>query len=171
MARKSKSDRINEILRLNPALSRTDPRIEELILAEGLQRKAQRAAKKTAITVTTRTGGVKRSPELIAVDAATVAVRRLRNDLGIDRVNVKRNEDAGVKIKRSPRAQHILDHSGHDYPDHADLMPGTAAIWAAYGIVAEDLPEEHQEQFRRDLADQAGDVPAVRDRLRQHGML
>lgn len=170
MARKSKSDRTHEIILLNPALKRDDPRISELIDAEALLRRTQRAARSAPVTVATGTGS-KRSPELVAVDAANTAVRRLRNDLGIDRVSVRRSEAAGIKVKRSPRAQHILDHSGHDYPDHADLIPGTAALWAAYGIVAEDLPEEHREQFRADLEAQADEVQPCRDRLRQYGML
>lgn len=171
MGRKSRSDRISEVLRNNPSLNREDPRIGELLASEDLLRRAQRAASKAPITVTTANGGTKRSPEYVAVDRLENTLRRLRNELGQDRLSIKRSEAAGIKIKRSPRAQHILDHCAHDYPDHADLMPGSAALWAAYGIVAEDLPEEYQEQFRNDLAEYADEIQPIRDRLRQHGML
>ena len=170
IARKSKADRIHEILILNPALRRDDPRISELINAEALLRKAQRSARNAPVTVPTGTGS-KRSPEFVAVDAAEKSVRRLRNDLGIDRVSVKRSEAAGVKIKRSPTAQTLIDQQAERYPEMADLLPGLAAAWAAYGIVAEDLPDQHQERFRKDLAEQAGHVQPVRERLRQHGRL
>ncbi|QTD91286.1 hypothetical protein [Burkholderia anthina] len=171
MARKSKADRVNEVLRLNPALSRNDPRISELIDAEALLRRVQRAAMKAPITVETRNGGTKRSPELIAVENANSAVRRLRNDLGIDRLNVKRSEAAGVKIKRSQKAQTIIDQQGDRYSELADLIPGVAAAWAAYGIVAEDLPENQRERFRSDLAEQADHIRPLRERLQQYAML
>lgn len=170
MARKSKSDRTHEIILLNPALKRDDPRISELIEAEALLRKTQRAARNAPVTVATGTGS-KRSPELVAVDAANTAVRRLRNDLGIDRVSVKRSEAAGIKVKRSPKAEAILARQGDQYAEHAELIPGLAATWAAYGIVAEDLPEHQQERFRSDVETQADQVQPIRDSLRQAGML
>lgn len=120
--------------------------------------------------MTTGTGS-KRSPELVAVDKAETSVRRLRNELGIDRRSVKRSEAAGVKIRRSQKAQAILDQQADRYAEMADLMPGLAAVWAAYGIVAEDLPECHQERFRRDLTEQADHVQPIRERLQQFGML
>ncbi len=49
-------------------------------------------------TVPTGTG-FKRSPELVAVDNANAAVRRLRNDLGIDPLSVKRSE-AGFRVRK-----------------------------------------------------------------------
>lgn len=166
IARKSKADRIHEILLLNPALRRGDPRIDELINAEALLRKAQRAAKGAPVTVQTRTGGVKRSPELIAVDAANTAVRRLRNDLGIDRINVKRSEAAGIKVKRSPDAERLLTMFGPEYVASSALLPGLAAMLCAHGIVSVDMPEQHRAAFERDLADQQDVLPGLLDRIK-----
>ncbi|WP_059866523.1 hypothetical protein [Burkholderia cepacia] len=166
MARKSKADRINEVLRLNPALSRNDPRISELIDAEALLRKAQRAAMNAPVTVETRNGGTKRSPELIAVESANAAVRRLRNDLGIDRINVKRSEAAGIKVKRSPEADRLLSLYGADYCTHRVLLPGLAAFLTAHGIGSEDMPEHSREMFVSDVAEQAELVDGIRDRIK-----
>lgn len=166
MARKSKADRIHEIQLLNPALRRDDPRITELINAEDILRRTQRAAKNAPVTVPTGTGS-KRSPEYVAVDRATTAVRKLRNELGIDRVSVKRNEAAGIKVKRTKEAQAIVDMGFDDYDVRSDLIPGLAGFYAAHGIVAEDLPEHHRERFRREVAEQESSIPAIRERIRQ----
>lgn len=173
MARKSKADRIHEVLLLNPVLRRDDPRLGELINAEAMLRKAQREARRTPLTVISAAGTAKRSPEWVAVDRVNTMVSRLRNELGIDPRSVKRSEAAGVKVRRSPKAQAIVDHQAYRYAEMADLMPGLAAAWAAYGIVADDLPEHQQERFRSDLEHSVGggSTETVRDRFRQHGML
>ncbi|OWJ59144.1 hypothetical protein BWU74_18180 [Paraburkholderia caledonica] len=173
MARKSKAQRVHEVLMANPALRREDPRISELIDAEAMLRKAQRLAKNAPLTVASAAGTTKRSPEWINVESSTTMVRRLRQELGIDRLSVKRSEAAGVKVRRSQKAQAIVDSQAYRYSEMADLMPGLAAGWAAYGIVAEDLPEHQQARFKYDLEHSVGveSPEAVRDRFRQHGML
>jgi hypothetical protein len=157
----------------NPALRRDDPRIDELINAEALLRKAQREARGVAATTLTAAGTAKRSPQWVAVDSVNTMVRRLRNDLGIDRLSVKRSEAAGVKVKRSNQAENVLAAYGPAYGFHSDLIPGLAGLIAAHGLTAEDLPVEQRERFRADLAaNEAGNTTeSVRDRLRQRGML
>jgi hypothetical protein len=170
LARKSKADRIHEILLLNPALRRDDPRIDELINAEAILRRTHRAARNAPVTVQTGTG-FKRSPELVAVDNANTAVRRLRNELGIDRLSVKRSEDAGVKVKRTKEAQAIIDRGFSDFGQRVELLPGICPFYAAHGITAEDLPEEHRERFRQEVdeANRDGNVQqGIADRIRQY---
>ena len=166
MGRMSKSDRISAILRDNPALRRDDPRIAELIDAEALLRKAQRAARLAPVTIETGSGGVKRNPALVAVDSANTAVRRLRNELGIDRANVKRNEAAGVKVKRSPEAQKLIGLYTQDYFGDRNLLPGLAAFLSAHGIGPDDFPEYSRAAFEADLKEQAHLLDGVRDRIK-----
>lgn len=171
MARKSQADRIQDVLRLNPTLRRDDPRISELISTEAMLRKAQRAAGTKPVTVPTGTGSVKRSPEWVAVENLQTSVRRMRNDLGIDRLNVKRNEAAGLKVKRSPQADQMLAMHGADYCAGRELIPGLAGALAAFGLTADDMPEGSREAFARDLAAQADQIGAVRERFRDAGKL
>lgn len=166
MARKSRSQRVHEVLVLNPALRRDDPRISELIDAEAMLRKAQREANNAPITVTTAAGTAKRSPEWVAVDSVDKMVRRLRADLGIDRLSVKRSEAAGVKVKRSNDADTLLALFGADYLEARELIPGHAAFLSAHGILADDMPEHTREAFKADLLDQANHVPGITQRLR-----
>ncbi|WP_155836978.1 hypothetical protein [Paraburkholderia mimosarum] len=166
MARKSKSDRINEILRMNPSLNRDDPRIGELIDAEAILRKAQRAAKGAEVLSVTAAGNARRNPALVAVDSANTHVRQLRNDLGIDRLNVKRNEAAGIKVKRSTDADKLLSLFGPDYNEDRVLLPGLAAFLAAHGITAADMPDHSREAFEQGLAEQAHLMDGVRDRVK-----
>jgi hypothetical protein len=166
MARKSKSDRVHEILLLNPALRRDDPRIGELINAEAMLRKAQREARNAPLTVTSAAGTAKRSPEWVAVDSVNTMVRRLRNDLCIDRLSVKRSEAAGVKVKRSTEADKLLALHGADYATGRVLIPGLAAFLAVHGIVAEDMPEHSREAFTTDLADQAHLLDGIAERIK-----
>jgi len=170
MGRKSKSDRINEVLRLNPALRRDDPRLGELFNAEDILRKAQLVAKKAAITATTANGGSKRSPEYVALDSATTAVRRLRNDLGIDRLALRRSEVAGVKIKRHPNSAHILAVWESDPTGvlaMLDLIPGYAAASMAHGLTEADVPGVSREAFLAKLEEQRELIPAIRERITQ----
>ncbi|MCP3713688.1 hypothetical protein M3I54_43930 [Paraburkholderia sp. CNPSo 3274] len=169
MARKSKADRINDILRLNPSLNRDDPRIDELIYAETALRKAQLAAQRAEVLTVTAAGNARRNPALIEVDSANTRVRRLRNELGIDRLNVKRNEAAGIKIKRTTEADKLLGSFGPDYNEDRVLLPGLAALLAAHGITAADMPDHSREAFEQDLAEQADQVDAVRDRIKRLG--
>ncbi|MFL9882031.1 hypothetical protein PQR66_03285 [Paraburkholderia agricolaris] len=166
MARKSKSQRVHEILVLNPALRRDDPRISELINAEAMLRKAQRAATNAPLTVTSAAGTAKRSPEWVAVDSVNTMVRRLRQDIGIDRLSVKRSEAAGVKAKRSNDADTLLALFRVDYLETKELIPGQAAFLAAHGILADDMPEHTREAFKADLLDQANHVPGITQRLK-----
>lgn len=166
MARKSKLDRVHEILLLNPALRRDDPRIGELIDAESLLRRAQREAKTAPVTVMSAAGTAKRSPEWVAVDSVNTMVRRLRNDLGIDRLSVKRSEAAGVKVKRTTEADKLLALHGADYATGRILIPGLAAFLTAHGIRPEDMPEHHREAFETDLADQADLLDGIAERIK-----
>jgi hypothetical protein len=72
MARKSKADRVNEILKSNPLLKRDDIRINDLIFAEGQLRKAQRAASNSDVLSSSAAGTDKRSPALVALDGSSV---------------------------------------------------------------------------------------------------
>lgn len=166
MARKSKAQRVHEILVLNPALRRDDTRIDELINMEAMLRKAQRAANNAPLTVLSAAGTAKRSPEWVAVDSVNVMVRRLRADLGIDRLSVNRSEAAGVKVKRTQEAEKLLEMHGPGYSAHARLIPGLAAMLAAHGLVALDMPEEHREAFAADLVEQGHLVPGLALRLK-----
>jgi hypothetical protein len=166
MARKSKSDRVHEIMLANPVLRQDDPRIGELINAESLLRKAQREARNAPVTVMSAAGTAKRSPEWVAVDSVNTMVRRLRNDLGIDRLSVKRSEAAGVKVKRSTEADKLLALHGADYATGRILIPGLAAFLTAHGIVAEDMPDHTREAFVTDLADQAHLSDGIAERLK-----
>jgi phage terminase small subunit len=123
MARKSKADRINEIIKSNPVLKRDDSRINDLIEAEGQLRKAQRAARTSDVIASSAAGSAKRHPALVALEQADKSVRRLRNDLQIDRLGVKRNEHAGVKTKRSPSFDKILEIFGPQYKENRGLCP------------------------------------------------
>lgn len=166
MARKSKSDRVQEILRLNPSLNRSDPRIDELIDAEAALRKAQVAARKAEVLTATAAGNLRRNPVLIAVESANTHVRRLRNDLGIDRLNVKRNEAAGVKVKRTAEADTLLSLYGPSYNEDRVLLPGLAALLAAHGIMPPDMPEHCRGAFESDLSEQAHLMDGVRERIK-----
>lgn len=166
MARKSKSDRVHEILLLNPALRRDDPRIDELVNAEAMLRKAQREARNAPLTVMSAAGTAKRSPEWVAVDSVNTMVRRLRNDLGIDRLSVKRSEAAGVKVKRSVEADKLLALYGPDYGTGRTLIPGLAAFLAVNGIVSADMLEHSREVFEIDLADQAHLLEGLAERIK-----
>lgn len=166
MARKSKSDRVHEIMLANPVLRRDDPRISELIDAEAQLRRAQRAARAAPVTVKSAAGTAKRSPELVAVDHANTMVRRLRSDLAIDRLSVKRSEAAGVKVKRSTEADKLLALHGPDYSMERILIPGLAAFLTAHGIRPEDMPEHHREAFETDLAADAHLLEGIRERIK-----
>lgn len=166
MARKSKAQRVHEVLTLNPALRRDDPRISELIDAEAMLRKAQRAAISAPLTVTSAAGTAKRSPEWVTVDNVDTRVRRLRHDLGIDRLGVKRSEATGVKVKRSKDAETLLALVGVDYVRTRDLIPGHAAFLSAHGISEEDMPEHTREAFKADLLEQSNLVTGIVQRLR-----
>ncbi len=166
MARRSKADRVHEILLLNPALRRDDPRIDELINVETLLRKAQRAARNAPLTVLSAAGTAKRSPEWVAVDSVNTMVRRLRNDMCIDRLSVKRSEAAGVKVKRTVEADKLLALYGADYGDSRMLLPGLAAMLSVHGIVAEDMPEHSQSVFATDLADQTHLLDGLAERIK-----
>lgn len=166
MARKSKADRINEILLANPLLKRDDSRIEDLIFAEGQLRKAQRVARSAEVLSASAAGTAKRHPSLIVLEHAEKSVRRLRNDLQIDRLGVKRNESAGVKVKRSNKAEEVLALYGPEYAEHSLLIPGLAALLAAHGLVAGDLPEVHQKRFRADLEAQSHLIAGIRERIK-----
>jgi hypothetical protein len=168
MARKSKADRVNEILKSNPLLKMDDSRINDLIEAEAQLRKAQRAARNSEVIASSAAGSAKRHPALVALEVADKSVRRLRNELQIDRLGVKRNENAGVKVKRSSKFDEILAALGTDGPDPS--IPAEAAFMAAHGIVAEDLPEAHQEWFRTDLEKHIHLVDGIRARLKQYNM-
>jgi hypothetical protein len=171
MRRKSKASRINEVLLLNPTLSRNDSRIGELFAAEDLLKRAQEEAGKAPLIVQSASGSDKRHPAWVAVDNATDTVRRWRKELQLDRVSGKRLEAAGVKVKRSPKAAEIIARGFDDFAASVQLIPGYVGGLAAYGITADDVPAEHRELFESELAAQADEVPAIRNRLRQHGML
>lgn len=171
MGRMSKADRVSSILRTNPKLGRDDPRIEELIAAEAHLRKTQRAARHAPVTVQTGSGSTKRSPEVIAVEHAQTAVRQLRTELELDRINVRRNEQAGLKVKRSPHAERMLSIYGPDYTQHRGLLPGLAAGLAAFGITPEDMPEHSRSLYAADLEEQAGELEEVRRRIQDAGKL
>ncbi len=168
MGRKSRGDRINEVLRNNPALRREDPRITQLLASEDLLRRVQREAKKAPVTVSTANGGSKRSAEYVALDKVETTVRRLRNDLGIDRISVKRNEQAGVTVKRHKNA-HLIVAAWNNDPakvlDSLDLMPGYAAGVAAHGITVDDVPEQAREAFTAKLEEQRYLVESIRGNL------
>jgi hypothetical protein len=166
LARKSKADRVNEVLLLNPTLSRNDSRIGELFAAEDLLKRAQKEAKKAPLIVQSASGSDKRHPAWVAVDNATTTVRRWRNELQLDRVSGKRLEAAGVKVKRSPEAQRLIELYGPEYDSHRILFPHIAALLAAHGIEAPDLPEQHRAAFESDLTAQAMHVPAIADRCK-----
>lgn len=168
MGRKSRSDRINEVMRINPSLNREDPRIGELLNSEDLLRRAQREAKSAPITVATANGGSKRSAEYVALDKVESTVRRLRNDLGLDRLSVKRNEQAGVKVKRHKNA-HIIVAAWNNDPakllTNLDLIPGYAAIVSAHGITVDDVPEQARDVFADKLEEQRYLVESIRSSL------
>lgn len=166
MARKSMAQRVHEVLTLNPALRRDDPRISELIAAEAMLRKAQRAALNAPLTVTSAAGTAKRSPEWVAVDNVDTRVHRLRHDLGIDRLSVKRSEAAGVKVKRSQDAEKLLTLFGADYLHTRTLIPAQAAFLSAHGISDEDMPEHTREAFKADLMEQSEHVTSIVQRLK-----
>lgn len=170
MARKSIADRINEILQSNPLLKRDDLRIKDLIFAESQLRKAQLAARKSEVLSSSAAGTDKRSPALVALEQADKSVRRLRNDLQIDRLGVKRNEQSGVKTKRSPSFDRILEIFGPQYKDNRGLVPREAAFLAAHGIEVEDMPVDAQELFRADLEAQKDAVDGIRERLKAYRM-
>jgi hypothetical protein len=110
------------------------------------------------------------SPRNFGLEAADKSVRRLRNDLQIDRLGVKRNEQTGVKTKRSPSFDRILEIFGPKYKENRGMCPGEAAFLAAHGIQAEDMPEDARELFRDDLEEQKGHVDGIRERLKMHRM-
>lgn len=168
MPSKSKADRTREILYLNPSLRADDTRIAELFAAEGLLRKAQRAAKGKPVLTQTAAGNERRSPVWVEVDKREEAVRRLRNQVGIDRVAVKQAERAGVKRKRSAEADRLIALYGEDYAMRRALHPNIAAFLSAHGIVADDLPEPYREAFESDLAEQAEHVQPIAERIRQY---
>lgn len=165
MARKSKADRVNEIMLANPLLKRNDSRIEDLIFAEGQLRKAQRVARGSAVLSASAAGTAKRHPSLVALEMAEKSVRRLRNDLQIDRLGVKRNETAGVKIKRSSTGDHLLNLYGPEYAEHSLLLPRLAGMLAAHGIDAEELPEKHRGLFRKHLEEQRDAITGIKQRF------
>lgn len=167
MARVSKTARVEQVLRDNPQLRRADPRISELIDAEALLRRAQRAAKGSPVLATTAAGNAKRSPALVALEHAEKSVRRLRADLGVDRVGVKRNEARGAKVKRSPEAARLIELHGETYRADAALISGLSLGLAAHGVEAEDLAEGEQGAFAEDLAAEGPEaLQAVRDRIK-----
>ncbi len=155
-------------MRNNPSLNREDTRIGELLASEDLLRKAQREAKNAPITVATPNGGSKRSPEYVALDRIESTVRRLRNDLGLDRLSVKRNEQAGVKVKRHKNALNIIaswkDDAAH-FLELLDLIPGYAAGVAAHGLTVEDIPEQAREAYTSKLNAELYLVDSIRANL------
>jgi hypothetical protein len=100
------------------------------------------------------------------VDNVDTRVRRLRHDLGIDRLGVKRSEAAGVKVKRSKDAETLLAIVGVDYMRTRDLIPGQAAFLSAHGISEEDMPEHTREAFKADLLEQSNLVTGIVQRLK-----
>lgn len=173
MARLSKEQRISAICAANPLLQRGDPRIRQLIEAETHLQRCERAAKKAPLTVPTRGGGSRRSPEVVALESASREVRRISAELGIDRVGVSKAVEAGVKRKRSGKVPELIKTHFVDgnWADSVSLIPGVTALLAAYGVEAEDVPEQWRSLWVSQLAVEQGDVERIRADLKRDGML